>query len=285
MNPESSTLYVQSLATGIAVLDAFDAEHTSMSLPDIAAAAGITRSAAQRFAFTLEALGLLNKDPVSKRYSLSSRTLDAGCRYLESHPLLDRANPFLLELNRNAGETVNLAEPAGQDMIYIGRFPSPLRLLVHMPVGRRIPMYCSSTGRVYLAGMSDEQALEALEASERVKYTANTLTGLDELMAQIRLSREQGYACCKEEYYRGDLALAVPVYDLNQRVVAGLQLSVSAAKWTVKRAVSRFVPMMLETARQISTSPPTPRALTAFGGGAARDLHAEPPGRVSGRKP
>jgi len=60
---------------------------------------------------------------------------------------------------------------------------------------------------------------------------------------------------------------------------------VSAAKWTVKRAVSRFVPMMLETARQISTSPPTPRALTAFGGGAARDLHAEPPGRVSGRKP
>lgn len=67
---------------------------------------------------------MLNKDPVSKRYSLSSRTLDAGCRYLESHPLLDRANPFLLELNRNAGETVNLAEPAGQDMIYIGRFPS-----------------------------------------------------------------------------------------------------------------------------------------------------------------
>ncbi len=280
MNPESSTLYVQSLATGIAVLDAFTAERASMSLPEIAAAAGITRSAAQRFAFTLEALGLLNKDPVSKRYSLSSRTLDSGCRYLESHALLDRANPFLLELNRNAGETVNLAEPAGQDMIYIGRFPSPLRLLVHMPVGRRIPMYCSSTGRVYLAGLSDDEAYEALAASDRVKYTANTLTDVDALMAQVREAREQGYAYCKEEYYRGDLALAVPVHDLNGRVVAGLQLSVSAAKWTVKRALSRFIPMMQETARQISTSPPTPRPLAPYGGGAARDLHARPPGRT-----
>jgi DNA-binding IclR family transcriptional regulator len=159
-----------------------------------------------------------------------------------------------------------------------------LRLLVHMPVGRRIPMYCSSTGRVYLAGLSDEEAYAALAACDRVKYTSNTLTDLDELMAQVRESREQGYAYCKEEYYRGDLALAVPVYDLNQRVVAGLQLSVSAAKWTVKRALSRFIPMMLETARQISTSPPTPRALAPFGGGAARDLHAQPPARPGGRK-
>ncbi len=278
MNPESSTLYVQSLATGIAVLDAFNAERASMSLPDIAAAAGISRSAAQRFAYTLEALGLLNKDPSSKRYSLSARTLDNACRYLESHPLLDRANPFLLDLNRKSGETVNLAEPLGLDMIFIGRFPSPQRLLVHMPVGRRIPMYCSSAGRVYLAGMSDEQAHETLLASERVRYTPNTLTDVDALMQQVRESRERGFAYCNEEYYRGDLALAVPVYDLSKRVVAGLQLSVSASKWTVRRALSRFIPLMQETARLISTTPPTPRALVPFGGGAARDLHATPPG-------
>ena len=248
MNPESSTLYVQSLATGIAVLDAFNAERASMSLPDIAAAAGISRSAAQRFAYTLEALGLLDKDPSSKRYSLSARTLDNACRYLESHPLLDRANPFLLDLNRKSGETVNLAEPLGLDMIFIGRFPSPQRLLVHML------------------------------ASERVRYTPNTLTDVDALMQQVRESRERGFAYCNEEYYRGDLALAVPVYDLSKRVVAGLQLSVSASKWTVRRALSRFIPLMQETARLISTTPPTPRALVPFGGGAARDLHATPPG-------
>ncbi|WDD93234.1 IclR family transcriptional regulator [Burkholderia sp. FERM BP-3421] len=264
MNPEDSTLYVQSFATGIAVLDAFDVQHASMSLPEIAAAAGISRSAAQRFAFTLEAIGLLMKDPVSKRYSLSSRTLDAGCRYLQSHPLLDRANPYLLELNRSAGETVNLAEPAGTDMIYIGRFPSPMRLMVHMPIGRRIPMYCSSAGRAFLSCLPEEQARRVLQSTQPVRFTPSTVVDVDELLKRLQRARQDGYAYCNGEYYRGDLALAVPVFDLGQRVVASLQVSVSASRWSLDRAVSRFVPMMQETARLISTTPPTQRALASL---------------------
>ncbi|WP_179403146.1 IclR family transcriptional regulator [Burkholderia guangdongensis] len=264
MNPEDSTLYVQSLATGIAVLDAFDVQHAAMSLPEIAAVAGISRSAAQRFAFTLEAIGLLVKDPATKRYSLSSRTLDAGCHYLQSHPLLDRANPYLLELNRNSGETVNLAEPTGTDMIYIGRFASPLRLMVHMPIGRRLPMYCSSTGRAYLSCLPEEHAREILQSTERTRFTPNTIVDLEELIVRLQMARRDGYAYCNEEYYLGDLALAVPVFDLGQRVVASLQLSVPVSKWTLKRAVSRFVPMMQETARLISTTPPTQRALASL---------------------
>ncbi|MDR3100970.1 MAG: IclR family transcriptional regulator [Paraburkholderia sp.] len=262
--PEESSLYVQSLATGIAVLNAFSQDHRALNLPEIAALAGISKSATQRFAFTLEALGLLEKDPQTKRYSLSSRTLEIGCRYLESHPLLSRANPFLLELNRNSGETVNLAEPAGADMIYIGRFPSPMRLLVHMPVGRRIPMYCSSAGRAYLSALGEDEARDYLLACERVKYTPTTITDMDVLMDEIRLSRERGYAYCNEEYYRGDLALAVPIFDSGNRVVAALQMSVLAGKWTLKRAVARLIPMMQETARLMSTSMPTPQALAPF---------------------
>ncbi len=123
-----------------------------------------------------------------------------------------------------------------------------------------------------------QQAHETLLASERVRYTPNTLTDVDAWMQQVRESRERGFAYCNEEYYWGGLALAVPVYDLSKRVVAGLQLSVSASKWTVRRALSRFIPLMQDTARLISTTPPMPRALVPFGGGAARDLHATSPG-------
>lgn len=262
--PEDSTLYVQSLATGVAVLNVFGPDNRALNLPEIAALAGISKSATQRFAFTLEALGLLEKDPTTKRYSLSSRTLEIGCRYLESHALLSRANPFMLELNRNSGETVNLAEPAGTDMIYIGRFPSPMRLLAHMPVGRRIPIYCSSTGRAYLSALDDDQAREYLLACDRVKYTTNTITDIDDLIEELRLSRERGFAYCNEEYFRGDLALAVPIFDSGHRVVAALQMSVLAGKWTLKRAVARLIPMMQETAQLISTAAPTPQALAPF---------------------
>ena len=186
---EDSRLFVQSFATGLSVLDAFNAERREMSLPEIASAAGISKSAAQRFAHTLETLGMLTKDPASKRYSLSSRTLDLGYRYLQSHALLERASPYLLELNRRSGETVNLGEPAGLEMIYIGRFPSPLRSIVHMPIGRRLPMYTASAGRAYLSGLPEHEARAILEASDRVKFTPRTVTEIEPLMEMLAQAR------------------------------------------------------------------------------------------------
>lgn len=263
-SPDTSPLYVNSLANGLSVLDVFGPSRTSMNLREIAAVAGISRSAAQRFTHTLEALGLLDKDPVSKRYSLSARTLDIGCRFLDSHPLLARANPYLLALCKETGETVNFAEPLGLEMIYIGRFQNPSRLFVHMPAGRRIPTYCSSAGRMYLASLSNTEAQELLNVSERFKYTPDTLTDIDDLMIDIQRTRDRGFSVCIGEYYLDDLALAVPVYDADLRVVACLQISVSAARWSVEQAIDSLIPLMRETARLISTTPPSMNASAPF---------------------
>ncbi|MDH5858109.1 IclR family transcriptional regulator [Lampropedia aestuarii] len=260
----SSSLYVQSLATGMKVLRAFGAEHPSMSLPEIAAATGISKSAAQRFAFTLEALGLLNKDPHTKRYSLSSLNLEPGYQYLQCHPLLERANPYLLDLNQRSGETVNFAEPSGDCMVYIGRFSSLVRLIMHMPVGQRIPIYCSSTGRMYLSQFGDEEVHAFLSSTARVRYTPQTETELDKLCQLVQKARHDGYSWCSDQYYTGDLALSVPVTDPSGATIACINLSVSSLKWTSQKAIEKFVPMMLETARLISTTPPHPSAQRMF---------------------
>jgi IclR family pca regulon transcriptional regulator len=178
--------------------------------------------------------------------------------------LLERASPYLLELNRRSGETVNLGEPAGLEMVYIGRFPSPLRSIVHMPIGRRLPMYTASAGRAYLSGLPEHDARAILEASDRVKFTPRTVTAIEPLMEMLAQAREQGYAYSNEEYYRGDLALAVPVHDVSQRVVAAVNVSVSTSDWTLASAIDQFVPLMLDTARLISTTPPSLQALSPF---------------------
>jgi DNA-binding IclR family transcriptional regulator len=264
MVTERSPLFVQSLATGIAVLDAFTPERPSMNLPEIAAAASITKSAAQRFTHTLEALGLLKKDPVTKRFSLTSRALNLGCRYLQSNLLLERANPYLLELNRNSQETVNLAERDGFNMVYIARFPSPLRSIAHMPIGRQLPIYCTSAGRAFLSGLPDDEARAILGATERLQFTPHTVTDIERLMEMIATVRETGYAYAVEEYYRGDLALAVPLVDLSGTPVAAVNISVSTAYWTMEKAKAELVPQLLETAKLISTKPPSHSALSPF---------------------
>lgn len=279
MEPNESPLFVQALATGLGVLDAFTAERPTMNLKEISEAAGVTKSAAQRFTHTLVTLGLLRKDAASKRYSLSPRTLDTGYRYLQAHVLLERANPYLLDLNRQTGETVNLAERDGHEMVYIGRFPSPHRAVVHMPVGRRLPIFCSSAGRAFLSALPDEQIRHILTGVDRPRFTPHTITDVETLTSIIAKVRETGFAYSIEEFYLSDLAFAVPVYNIRGEAVAAVNLSVSTAYWSFERAVAELVPKLIHTARMISTTPPTFRAMEPFqiGYGKVRDVPYDKP--------
>lgn len=260
----NSPLFIQSLSTGLEVLLAFDAEHTSMNLPEIAEAVGITKSAAQRFAFTLERLSFLRKDPVTKRYSLAPKALDVAYRYLLSSTLIDRANPYMLELNRRSGETVNMSEPDGVEMVFIARFPSPTHSIVHMPLGRRLPMFCTASGRAYLSMLDESEARAILEQSDRVKFTPATVTDMDEIMALLDEARENGYAYAFEEYYRGDLNLAVPLLNVSGRPVAAINISAAASRWSHDKLRREIAPLLIETARLISTTPATQTALEPF---------------------
>ncbi len=257
-------LFNQSLEKGFAVLQAFGAEHPSMNLPEIANAVGITKSTAQRLAFTLESLGYLRKDPQTKRFSLAPKSLGFAYRYLLASPLVERANPYLLELNQKIRETVNLSEPEGLEMVFAARFPSPTHSIVHMPVGRRLPMFCTASGRAYMSALSDAEARAMLTESERIKYTPTTKTDVEKLMALVLEARENGYAWANQEYYRGDLNIAVPLLDVSGLPIAAINISVSSSRWTLDAFREKGAPMLIEAARKISTSPPSRSALAPF---------------------
>jgi len=260
----SSPLFNLSLMKGIEVLTAFGSQNPDMNLPEIAAATGLSRSAAQRFAFTLETMGYLRKDPRSKRYSLTPKTVEFGYRYLLVNPLIERANPFLLELNRTTGETVNMSEPDGTDMVYIARFATHLHATVHMPVGRRLPMYCTASGRAFPSLLPPDHARELLESAPRPRLTPTTITGIGELMDLIDAARENGYAYACAEFYRGDLNIAVPITDAHGNPIAAINISAPASRWTMDRLRAELVPHLLGTGRQVSTGEPPVAELEPF---------------------
>ena len=255
-DPRDSGLFVQSLEKGLAVLKAFDAQHRDMSLPELALAAGVSKSAAQRFAHTLETLGYLRRNPRTRRLSLAPRTLDVGFAYLQSHWLIDHANPFLLELNRTCHETVNLSEPDGTSMVFVARFTSHRHMPIHMPVGRRLPMFCTASGRAYLSAIDRTAARELLRTSDRQRYTPNTIVDLGKLEALLDEAREVGYAWANEEYYRGDLNFAIAVRDARGTALAAVNVSLPTSRWTIEAGREQIVPHLLQTARVIVTSAP-----------------------------
>lgn len=266
----ASPLFNQSLEKGLAVLLAFDPPRDSMNLSEIAAKCGVTKSAAQRFTYTLEVLGYLLKDPVSKRYSLTAATLALGYRYLVLDRIVERANPFLLDLNRDCGETVNFSEPIGTDMVYVGRFPTHHSTPTHMPLGRQLPMYCTAAGRAYLSAIGTHERRQLLEAGDRVQYTPSTVTDIDALLALCDEAAKRGYAFANSEYYQGDLNVAAAVLDEAGRPVGAVNISAPSIRWSMERVERELAPQVIQTARLISTMRPDRAQLRPFAVGAGK---------------
>lgn len=252
--PDESRLFVTSLARGLQVLTAFWEGGASMKLAELAQASGISKSAAQRFTHTLVTLGYLRKNPVTKEFSLAPRSLEVGLRYLQTSPLVTGSNPYLHSLNRACQETCCLAEPDDLDMVYVSRFPAHKEMFVNMPLGMRIPMYCTASGRAILSRLDPDAAMGILSRNNRVSYTASTTTDLDRLADLLAEARANGFAWADSEYYSGDINISAPILDPTGVPVAAVNISAASSRFTLERAKAELGPQAIETARAISGS-------------------------------
>jgi IclR family pca regulon transcriptional regulator len=248
---EESRLFVTSLARGLQLLAAFNESRPSMKLAELATASGMSKSAAQRFSHTLVTLGFLRKNEVSKEYSLAPRSLEVGLRYLQTSRLIGNANPYLHSLNRACLETCSIAELDGLDMVYGARFPAHREMFVNMPVGMRLPVYCTASGRAFISRLPPETAAAMLAACERVAYTSETITDLSRLNELVAEARTNGFAWANGEYYSGDINVAASIIAPNGKPVGAVTVSVPSSRWSLAKAIDELGPQVVETARAI----------------------------------
>ncbi|AXW60606.1 IclR family transcriptional regulator [Ralstonia solanacearum] len=247
-------LFNQSLEKGLAVLGAFNAQRRTMTIAEVAAATGINKSSAQRMVYTLEQLGYLRKHPQTRRYQLTPAVMKIGFNYLAANTLIDVANPFLAELTKVTTETSCLTEPDQGEMVYVARFVSAQFVPVHMPIGSRIPMYCTASGRAYLAALPEREAQAIVETSERIAHTMHTRTGVADIMETLREARQRGYAVNREELFLGDMTIAAPIIGGNGKPLGAIHLVAPTGRWTVEDMEAKLAPPLLQCARAVSTS-------------------------------
>jgi IclR family pca regulon transcriptional regulator len=247
-----SPLFNSSLAKGLAVLTAFGSQTPVHSLPGLASSTGLTVSAVQRLCYTLEALGYLRRDPVSKRLALTPAVVELGLRYIQTNHLLDLSHPYLLDLNIKTGETVNLSLPSGRDMVFVVSLLGHKQISVQLPIGGRYPIYCTAAGRAFLSGLTPEQGEKLIDQFEFTRFTPQTITSARRLKDLVKNARQAGYAFAEGEYYRGDLNISAPVFNSQGEAIAAVGVSVPASRWNLESACKSIAPQVIETARAIS---------------------------------
>ncbi|MGH8137926.1 MAG: IclR family transcriptional regulator [Steroidobacteraceae bacterium] len=245
-------LFNQSVEKALSILEVFGGERRALNLGEISAAASMTKSSAQRCTHTLERLGYLRRDARVKRWVLTARSLSLAHAYLSGHPLIEQATTHLIDLNQASGESISLSEPDDTDMVFIARFPSHKRFFIHMPIGRRLPMYCTASGRAYLSALPAAEAQKIVRRSPMRQFTPMTLTDPQQILERIGLAREAGYSWSDQECYRGDLTIAAAVLGDDGRPVAAINISAPTSRWSLEELRSKLSLVLLETIRAAS---------------------------------
>jgi IclR family pca regulon transcriptional regulator len=241
---------VQSFARGLQVIRSFSAQSPQQTLTEVATRSGLTRAGARRILLTLQTLGYVSSD--SRQFQLTPRILDLGFAYLSSMPMWNLAEPEMHSLTARVEESCSAAVLDGTDIVYVLRVPTHKIMSISLGVGSRLPAYCTSMGRMLLAGMNDDDARQLLAASERQTLTRHTVTEVDELMARVRQARRQGWCLVNQELEEGLISLAAPLTDRSGRMVAALNISGQANRTPAKVMEERMLPALRETAATIS---------------------------------
>ena len=242
--------FVEALARGLDVLAVFDAGHRTMSLSEVAAAAGLARPTARRLLLTLEELGFVRQTGAG--FELTPRVLTLGMAYVGALGLWDVARPHLEALVAQTGESSSMAQLDGPDIVYVARVSVPKLITLRVEIGTRFPAAQTSQGKVLLAALP----LDELDRTLALPSRAGLPTYIGRTPAQLREEltavRARGWALADEELAPGVRSVAVPVRDGTGAVRAAMNVTVHAAETSTERLLGEHLPRLLRTAGEVS---------------------------------
>lgn len=245
--------FVNGLAKGLSMIQAFSAETPALTLAEAAAATSLTRASARRILMTLEDLGFVAREGV-RHFILTPKVLALGYSYLASTPLWSFASPILQDLVEEVRETCAIAVQDDTDLVYVLRIPVHRILSQGVIVGSRLPLYCHSAGRVLLSDLNSAQ-LDAYFAHARLKaFTPRTVVDQARLRRLLKDVARQQYAWVSSEIEENISGLSVPIRQVDGRVIAALNVSVNQPKVKEDAMVKRLLPSLQAAAERIQVS-------------------------------
>ena len=244
--------FVESLARGLAVIQAFTNQQHQLSIAKISQKTGIARAAVRRYLHTLARLGyVMTRD--GHRFSLLPKIVTLGQVYLSACALPALAQGPLDALGAEVGEACSLGLLDEVDMVYLARSSSSAVMSPRFNVGGRMPAHCTSIGLVLLAELEPHELEKRLRSARLLAYTERTLASaaaLRECLAQVR---EEGFAIADQQLMSGIRSIAVPVRDRLGEAVAGINVIVPVHRANIAQMRERYLKPLAQAARTIGS--------------------------------
>ncbi len=215
------------------VLRAFSPSASRLSVRQLSERTGIPRSTVHALCASLTATGMLEavgeRDARRGGYRLGPLLLELGGQVIDRTGLVTAFERSAGPLCRAAGQEVHLGQLAGGWTIYLHRQTSDRRVPMNNRVGLRAPAHLTGCGKAVLAQLGWPDVVRRV--GEWCTTTGAPTPDLDALAGELRAARETGWLVSRS-FQRDRTSVAVPIFDVEGRAVAGLSVAGSVVSFS-----------------------------------------------------
>jgi IclR family KDG regulon transcriptional repressor len=216
---------VKSADRTLDIFELFAAEPQALTIAEISERLGLARSSTHGLVHTLAARGYLVQDG-GGRFQLGARLIQLGLNVVDRLELRSAARGTLERLVAATHDTALLVVPDHGDLLFVDKVLSDARDVRTDPrVSSRKPLHCTSLGKALLATLDDTSVIKAVHAVGLARATEYSITGKEELLADIADTRARGYSIDEQEALPGVFCVGAPVRDHTGNPVAAISLS------------------------------------------------------------
>jgi len=223
MDKDPESYNVRAVERALGILSAFDSDHVDWGISEIAQSTGLHKATAHRLMMTLLNGGFLDRADDGERFRLGLRVVELGLGALRRLDVRRVAFPYMEQLVERFQETCDLGIFDRGWVLYVEVVHSQHSLTIAARIGRRLPAYCTASGRVFLAFLPPE-VVEPILHGPLIPCTGQTITSLARLREELEVTRQRGYALDDEEFEAGIRAVSAPVRDTSGNVIAALSI-------------------------------------------------------------
>ena len=197
---------------GLMLLEAVAQARRPVSAADLIETLALPKPTVNRLLQQLERDGVLQREPVKRRYLPGPRAKQLAVDTLAHRSGGAPRHAILKALSAEIGETCNCALRDGAELVYFDRVEANWPYRIQFPVGSHLPLHCTASGKLLLAYMDSRQRNRLLRATPLEKRTARTVTDPDALIEQLKQIKAEAMGVDNEEFIAGMVAVAVPVF-------------------------------------------------------------------------
>lgn len=213
---------------------------------------GLPKPTIHRLFTTLEAEGFIQREINGRGYSPGLRLRKMSTGVLSSLRIRTARVAILSKLAEDIGETCNIAIGDRDAMMYLDRVETKWPLRIQLPVGTRVPFYCTASGKMYLSSLDRRHLRNYATAADLDARTSATITDPEKLISEVFGIRDQGCSTDNGEFMEGMVAVAVPITEENGRLVSTLSFHAPEQRVSLAEAVE-YVDVLKSSAEKLSS--------------------------------